>query len=157
MPNLRLAFTHTPVGGKTRKELDAYIAGDDPITKRPFMPEIAAYLTQPLTEEEKKTGIVQRQKKRLIGPDTADNIQKYFDDRFWTDQLPIVMPTEERVAAMLKATHHKSDEIILPLWGGHQCCQRCAGGLAQQAKNLLRLGAPRPCGPAKPWSLGSHS
>jgi hypothetical protein len=67
------------------------------------------------------------------------------------------MPTEERVAAMLKATHHKSDEIILPLWGGHQCCQRCAGGLAQQAKNLLRLGAPRPCGPAKPWSLGSHS
>ena len=112
MPSLRLAFTHTPVGGKTRKELDEYIAGEDPVTKQPFMQEIVAYLTTPLTDEEKKTGVVQREKKRLIGPDTNDKIQKYFDDRFWTDQLPIVMPTEERVAATLKATHHKPDEIV---------------------------------------------
>jgi hypothetical protein len=112
MPALRLAFTHTPVGGKTRKELDAYIAGEDPVTKQPFMQEIAGYLTRPLNEEEKKTGIVKREKKRFIGPDTADNIQKYFDQRFWTDQLPIIMPTEERVAAMLKATKHRPDEIV---------------------------------------------
>jgi len=112
MPGLRLAFTPTPVGGKTRAELDAYIAGDDPVTKRPFMPEIVDYLTKPLTEEEKKTGLVQREKKRFIGPDTADHIQQYFDERFWTDQLPIVMPTEERVQAMLKGTHHKPDEIV---------------------------------------------
>jgi hypothetical protein len=112
MPNLRLAFTHTPVGGKTRKELDAYIAGEDPVTKRPFMQEIAGYLTQPLNEEEKKTGLVKREKKRLIGPDTSDNIQRYFDQRFWTDQLPIIMPTEDRVAAMLKATKHRPDEIV---------------------------------------------
>lgn len=112
MPALRLAFTHTPVGGKTRKELDAYIAGEDPVTKQPFMQEIAGYLTRPLNDEEKKTGVVKREKKRFIGPDTAENIQKYFDERFWTDQLPIVMPTEERVAAMLKATRHRPDEII---------------------------------------------
>jgi hypothetical protein len=112
MPALRLAFTHTPVGGKTRKELDEYIAGQDPVTKRPFMQEIVSYLTQPLNDEEKKTGTVKREKKRLVGPDTADNIQKYFDQRFWTDQLPIVMPTEERVAAMLQATRHKPDEIV---------------------------------------------
>jgi len=112
MPALRLAFTHTPVGGKTRKELDAYIAGEDPVTKQPFMQEIAGYLTRPLNDEEKKTGVVKREKKRFIGPDTAENIQKYFDERFWTDQLPIVMPTEERVAAMLKATKHRPDEII---------------------------------------------
>jgi hypothetical protein len=112
MPGLRLAFTHTPVGGKTRKELDAYIAGEDPVTKRPFMQEIADYLTRPLNEDEKKTGVVKREKKRLIGPDTAANVQRYFDQRFWTDQLPIIMPTEERVAAMLKATKHRPDEII---------------------------------------------
>jgi hypothetical protein len=112
MPALRLAFTHTPVGGKTRKELDEYIAGQDPVTRRPFMQEIVSYLTQPLHDEEKQTGTVKREKKRLIGPDTADNIQKYFDQRFWTDQLPIIMPTEERVAAMLKATRHKPDEIV---------------------------------------------
>jgi hypothetical protein len=100
------------VGGKTRKELDAYIAGEDPVTKRPFMEEIADYLTRPLNEEEKKTGVVKREKKRLIGPETAQNIQRYFDQRFWTDQLPIIMPTEERVAAMLKATKHRADEVI---------------------------------------------
>jgi hypothetical protein len=112
MPALRLAFTHTPVGGKTRKELDAYIAGDDPVTRQPFMQEVAGYLTQPLNDEEKKTGIVKREKKRFIGPDTAENIQKYFDQRFWTDQLPIIMPTQERIAAMLKATKHRPDEIV---------------------------------------------
>lgn len=112
MPALRLVFTPTPVGGKTRKELDAYIAGNDPVTKRPFMQEVVDDLTRPLNDEEKKTGTVKREKKRLIGPDTADHIQNYFDERFWTDQLPIVMPTEERVAAMLKGTHHKPDEVI---------------------------------------------
>jgi len=112
MPALRLALTHTPVGGKTRKELDAYIAGDDPVTKQPFMQEIVDYLTRPLNEEEKKTGIFKREKKRFIGPDTAENIQRYLDDRFQTDQLPIIMPTEERVAAMLKGTKHRPDEVV---------------------------------------------
>ena len=112
MPALRLAFTPTPVGGKTPKELAAYIRGNDPVTKKPLMEEILGHLTRPLNDEERKTGQVRREKKRLIGPDTAENIQKYFDDRFWSDQLPIIMPTEERVAAMLKATKHKPGEIV---------------------------------------------
>jgi len=112
MPALRLVFTPTPVGGKTRKELDAYIAGSDPVTKKPFMQEVVDDLTRPLNDEEKKTGTVKREKKRLIGPDTAEHIQQYFDDRFQTDQLPIVMPTQERVTAMLKATKHKPDEVV---------------------------------------------
>ena len=62
------------VGGKTRKELDAYIAGNDPVTKMPFMQEVVDQLTRPLNDEEKKTGVVKREKKRFIGPDTADNI-----------------------------------------------------------------------------------
>ena len=111
MPALRLAFTPTPVGGKTPKELAAYIAGNDPVSKKPLMAEIIGHLTRPLNDEEKRTGAVKREKKRLIGPDTAENLQRYFDDRFWSDQLPIVMPTEERVAAMLKATSHKPDQI----------------------------------------------
>ena len=112
MPALRLAFTPTPVGGKTPAELAAYIAGHDPVSKQPLMQEIAGHLTRPLNEEERKTGLVERPKKRLIGPDTAENLQRHFDDRFWSDQLPIVMPTEARVAAMLKRTTHKPGEIV---------------------------------------------
>jgi hypothetical protein len=112
MPALRLAFTPTPVGGKTPKELAAYIAGNDPVTKQPLMKEIFEHLTRPLNDEEQKTGLVKREKKRFIGPDTAENIQSYFDDRFWSDQLPIIMPTQERVTEMLKHTKHKPDEIV---------------------------------------------
>ena len=112
MPALRLAFTPTPVGGKTPKELAAYIAGNDPVTKQPLMKEILEDLTRPLNDEEQKTGLVKREKKRFIGPDTAENIQSYFDDRFWSDQLPIIMPTQERVAEMLRHTKHKPDEVV---------------------------------------------
>jgi hypothetical protein len=112
MPALRLAFTPTPVGGKTPAELAEYIAGNDPVTGQPLMAEIVGHLTRPLNEEEQRTGPINRPKRRLIGPDTAENLQLYFDDRFWSDQLPIIMPTEERVAAMLAATSHKPDEII---------------------------------------------
>jgi hypothetical protein len=112
MPALRLAFTPTPVGGKTPKELAAYIAGKDPVTKKPLMEEIISHLTRPLNDEERKTGLVKREKKRLIGPDTAENLQRYFDDRFWSDQLPIIMPTEERVAAMLKKTNHAPNQVV---------------------------------------------
>ena len=112
MPALRLAFTYTPVGGKTPAELAEYIKGKDPVTGQPLMQEIVGDLTRPLNDEEKKTGTYQRTKNPLIGPDTAANIQQYFDDRFWSDQLPIIMPTEERVAEMLAHTSHKRDEII---------------------------------------------
>src|ERR1700680_1668193 len=112
MPHLRLGFTPTPVGGKTQKELDAYVAGNDPVTKKPMMPELIDYLTKPLTADENNSGVSKRDKKRLIGPDTEENLQTYFDDRFWSDQLPIIMPTQERVDSMLKCTHHKPDQVI---------------------------------------------
>jgi hypothetical protein len=112
MPALRLAFTYTPVGGKTPAELAEYIAGKDPLSGQPLMAEIIGHLTRPLNDEEKVTGLYQRTKKRLIGPDTAANIQEYFDERFWSDQLPIIMPTEERVAAMLAHTAHDRNKVI---------------------------------------------
>src|SRR6202043_1247345 len=48
----------------------------------------------------------------VIGPDTEDNLQRLFLDNNWTDKLPIVLPTRERVDAMLKGTSHAPDEIV---------------------------------------------
>src|ERR1700748_2675033 len=49
---------------------------------------------------------------RLVEPDTEDNLQQQFLDNKWTDGLPIVLPTEKRVAAMLAGTSRKPDEIV---------------------------------------------
>src|SRR3954453_11055927 len=49
---------------------------------------------------------------RLVEPDTEENLQALFLDNKWTDGLPIVLPTEKRVAAMLAATSRKPDEIV---------------------------------------------
>src|ERR1700723_3684917 len=48
----------------------------------------------------------------LIGPDSEDNLQQLFLDNNWTDKLPIVLPTRERVDAMLKGTSRAPDEIV---------------------------------------------
>jgi hypothetical protein len=48
----------------------------------------------------------------LLPADSEDNLRQLFIDNNWTDFHPIVLPTEERVAAMLKGTSHKPDEIV---------------------------------------------
>ena len=112
MPHLRLAFTPTPVGGKTPKELWDYTNGHDPVTKQPLMEEIVGHLTRPLNDKEKKTGLMEQPKQRLLGPFTQEEMQVYFDDRFWSDNLPIIAPTEKRVAEMLAATSHAPNEKL---------------------------------------------
>jgi hypothetical protein len=49
---------------------------------------------------------------RLLEPDTEDNLQRQFLENNWTDGLPIVLPTEKRVDAMLAATSRKPDEVV---------------------------------------------
>src|SRR5258705_8002760 len=54
----------------------------------------------------------ERRTPRLAEPDTEDNLQQQFLDNKWTDGLPIVLPTEKRVAAMLAGTSRKPDEVV---------------------------------------------
>src|SRR5437870_1045373 len=49
---------------------------------------------------------------RLVEPDTEENLQRQFDENGWADGLPIVLPTEKRVAAMLAHTSRRPDEIV---------------------------------------------
>ena len=79
-------------------------------------------LTTPLTDKEKYKGPApgpQPKASRFLGPDTEENLHQLFKDNDWTDYLPIVLPTEERVAEMLKGTSHKPEEVIKTLdWPG---------------------------------------
>lgn len=112
MPYIRFTFVPHPVAYTPAEECRAKIMGNDPLTGKPVLSEIADALTQPLTEDEQKSGFVERPRERYIGPDTEDNLQRLFLENGWTLYLPIILPTEERVAAMLKGTSHKPDEKV---------------------------------------------
>jgi hypothetical protein len=112
MPGLRQVFVPQPIMGKTARELRAYVEGHDPVTGRPVMQEVIEGLTTPFTEADRGPVEFDRSTPRMVEPDTEENLHRLFLDSHWTDGLPIVLPTEERVAAMLAATRRKPDEVV---------------------------------------------
>src|SRR5262252_9182934 len=112
MPGLRQVFVPQPVMGKTPAELRAYVDGKDPLSGRPVMQEVIEGLTRPLDTEDHGPVEFDRSTPRLVDPDTAPNLERLFRERHWTDMLPIVLPTEERVAAMLRGTRRKPGEVV---------------------------------------------
>jgi len=112
MPHMRQVFVPQPIMGKSPRELRAYVDGNDPITGRPVMQEVIEGLTSPLATEDLKEVTFERSTPRLVEPDTEENLHRLFHANHWTDYLPIILPTEERVAAMLGHTSHKPDEVV---------------------------------------------
>ena len=111
--NLRWSFPPYPVGFVSRETLQGYIRGNDPISGAPLMDEVFFALTQPLTDAELHPRIYKRPVwPRLLEPDTEANLHRLFLESGWTDGLPIILPTEERVAEMLTGTDHKPDEWV---------------------------------------------
>jgi len=112
MPSMRAAFVPMPVMGKTPVELAAYVAGTDPVTRRPVMREIIDGLTGSLDQSDLNGASFERSTPRLVEPDSERNLHAEFLRQNWTDGLPIVLPTDERVQEMLAHTKHAPDEIV---------------------------------------------
>ena len=112
MPTTRQAFVPQPLVGRTESELRAYIEEADPLTGRPFMQELIEGLSGPLNDNDLKSVSFERSTPRLLEPDTEDNLQDLFIENHWSDRLPIILPTEERVARMLEGTSHAPDEVV---------------------------------------------
>ncbi len=112
MPTTRQAFVPQPVVGRSATELRDYIAGDDPVNGRPFAQELIEGLTSPLGGEDVKGLSFDRSTPRTLEPDTEENLHRLFLESNWTDFLPIVLPTEQRVEAMLAGTSHAPDEVV---------------------------------------------
>jgi hypothetical protein len=112
MPGLRQVFVPQPIMGKTPAQLRAYVDGRDPISGRPVMQEVVSGLTRPFEADELGPAEFDRGTPRLVEPDTEDNLHRLFLENRWTDMLPIVLPTEARVAAMLARTRRRPDEIV---------------------------------------------
>ena len=112
MPTTRQAFVPQPVVNRSAAELRAYIEEADPLTGRPFMQELIEGLSSPLNDNDLKGVSFERSTPRLLEPDSEYNLQNLFVENNWTDNLPVILPTEERVARMLERTSHTPDEVV---------------------------------------------
>jgi hypothetical protein len=113
MPIRYVAFPF-PFSAQPKNVLEQYIEGKDKLSGKPMMQAVVEGLTRPLTDNEKVSGVPPESAAapRLLGPDTEDNLQRLFKEKDWTDYNPVIMPTPERVAQMLKGTSRKPQELV---------------------------------------------
>jgi hypothetical protein len=86
--------------------------GNDLATGRPILQSVVDALTTPAQPAESKPEISKPRRPRLLSPDTEENLHLWFLENGWTDGLPIVLPTEARVAEMLTGTSHDPEEVV---------------------------------------------
>jgi hypothetical protein len=115
---LPFIYTPQPVIGLATEIIDSYITGNDPDTGKPVIDEIIDALTKPISERKSEVKLSSAETNTiavphvLIKPDTEDNLLRLFYERGWTDGLPVILPTEERVKKMLAGTSHPPDEVV---------------------------------------------
>ncbi len=71
-------------------------------------------LTQPRAGE-MPSAVSERRGDEMVFEGTFEEINEHFKAQQWSDELPIVPPTPERVAAFLKYTNRKPDEQVAVL------------------------------------------
>jgi hypothetical protein len=135
IPKMRITNILFEVIGTSEEHNRKLMEGNDPVTGKPVLKEIVEGLTKPLTAEEKKTGTIKRPVPRLLEPDTPENLQRLINEKGWTDYYPVVLPTEEKVAEMLKGTSHKPDEIVgkMPVTGPYESLEYTVEKVAANA------------------------
>ena len=81
-------------------------------------------LTRPLSGDETGSGVWAPRETRILFEGTLEEADEVYNQvenlpgilnapfSMYTDGLPVVIPTEERVAAMLKGTSHRGSEVI---------------------------------------------
>lgn len=83
-------------------------------TRKILWPQIKKALTQPISpkEAEELSPLARGAESDETITGSAADILREYHARGWTDGLPIVPPTEERVAEFLKYTPHPADEAL---------------------------------------------
>ena len=113
MPGIRIQYLRGTVWGLTKEQIKTRIVeGVNAHSGQPMMREMITKLTAPLTTAEKDMSA----RKMDVGPetytDTEENLHKLFLEKRYTDFLPVVLPTKERVDAMLDQTSHDPNEVL---------------------------------------------
>jgi hypothetical protein len=109
--------------GLRRVHVSRTLPGPEDVDR--FLPKVFDALTRPLTDKEKKSGRLVINNNRILFEGTLEEADEFYHQSenisslrynapiaLYTDGLPVVIPTEERVAAMLEGTSHQPDEVI---------------------------------------------
>jgi hypothetical protein len=141
-----------PVAGQPQEVHRRYVRGNDMLSGKPMMQTVIDYLTKPRTEEEKYTGPAPAPtpEPRFLPADTEENLRRFFKEKDWTDYNPIILPTGEKVNAMLEGTSRQPDEVVVVLtWPGGErkftvekaaICAVMAGARPEYFPLILALG-----------------
>ena len=83
-------------------------------TREVVWPQLVEALTKPITEAEiadrRKAGAGDPRDRVFAG--TIDGVNRFFTEQLWSDGLPIIPPTAERVEAFLKYTDQPWDAVL---------------------------------------------
>jgi len=141
MPHERICFTPHPVWGKTDEQMYAYLEGNDPVTGKPLMKEVIGALTNPLTPDDSKSGTINPPTGAPTFVGSADELQQQFLDNGMSDFMPVILPTREKVDAMLKGTSHKPDEVVGKMTPARGAFPEWSYTVEQVAVNAVMAGA----------------
>jgi hypothetical protein len=108
-PGAPHVFVPQPVAGRSANELRAYVEGTDAVTGKPLMRGVIDALTSAVESSGVTYG---RSRPRVLDSADDEQLHRLFLEQGWTDGLPIVLPTEQRVAAMLAGTSRDRDEVV---------------------------------------------
>ncbi len=91
-------------------------------TREVLWPQIVDALTKPITTEERNQGLAAHHGdlRDDVFFGTIDEVNAYFNEMKWSDGLPIVPPTFEKVNEMLRFTDYRWDETVATLPIAHR-------------------------------------
>lgn len=91
-------------------------------TRDILWPQIVEALTQPITADERNKGLAANHGdlRDDVFFGTIDEVNAYFNEMKWSDGLPIVPPTFEKVSEMLRFTDYRWDETVATLPIAHR-------------------------------------
>ncbi|MFH1652143.1 MAG: hypothetical protein ABID87_08620 [Chloroflexota bacterium] len=121
MPDLTVLTVPHPLGGLSAAEVQQ--RAEDAF---PALVDLMLTTTRPGETEAAQVPASTPDTVRVRG--TVTDVYQEFYEKDWTDGLPIVPPTRERVARMLKGTSHRPEELVgeLAPGGGAATVERVA-------------------------------
>lgn len=81
-------------------------------TQKTVYPQIVRALTREFSKKEKANAALDVSTDEIVCKGSLEEINLYFSNHGWSDGLPIIPPTREKVAEFLKYTDYAPDDVI---------------------------------------------